>query len=40
MEVGLCWYQKGTNNKWTYNILMDGRFETNFALASMTYIVD
>jgi hypothetical protein len=20
MEIGLCWYQKGTNNKWTYNL--------------------
>ena len=20
MEIGLRWYQKGTNNKWTYNL--------------------
>ena len=20
MQIGLCWYQKETNNKWTYNI--------------------
>ena len=20
MDIGLCWYQKGTNNKWTYNL--------------------
>jgi hypothetical protein len=20
MEIGLCWYQKGTKNKWTYNV--------------------
>ena len=19
IEIGLCWYQKGTNNMWTYN---------------------
>ena len=42
MEIGLCWYQKGTNNKWTYNLvgqlIID--LETSIALASMTYIVD
>ena len=22
MEIGLiCWYEKGTNNKWTYNLI-------------------
>ena len=20
MEIGLCWYQQGTNNKWTYDL--------------------
>ena len=20
MEIGLCWYEKGTNNKWTHNL--------------------
>ena len=20
MKIGLSWYQKGTNNKWTYNL--------------------
>ena len=20
MEIGACWYQKGANNKWTYNL--------------------
>ena len=42
MEIGLCSYQKGTNNKWTYNLrnylMVD--LNTIIALASMTYIVD
>ena len=42
MGIGLCWYQEGTNNKWTYNLtdrlMVDLR--TTIALASMTYIVD
>jgi hypothetical protein len=42
MEIGLCWYQNGTNNKWTYNftnhLVVD--LEMIIALASMTYIVD
>ena len=21
MEIDLCWYQKGTNNKWTYDLM-------------------
>ena len=21
MKVGLCWYQKRTNNKWAYNLV-------------------
>ena len=20
MRIGVCWYQKGTNNKWTYKL--------------------
>ena len=20
MEIGLCWYQKGANSKWTYDL--------------------
>ena len=42
MEIGLRWYQEGTNNKWTYNLtdhLMED-LETTNALPSMTYIVD
>ena len=42
MEIDLCWYQKRTNNKWTYD-LMDYLMVdllTIISLASMTYIVD
>ena len=21
MEIGLCWYQKGTNNMWIYDLI-------------------
>ena len=42
MEIGLCWYQKGTNNKWIYDLtnplMVD--LDTIIALAFMTYIVD
>jgi len=42
MESGLCWYKKGTNNKWTYdlinNLMVD--LETIITLAFMTYILD
>jgi len=38
-EIGSCWYQQGTNNKWTYDLtnhlIVD--LETIIALASMTY---
>ena len=38
----LTWYQKGTNNKWTYDhidhLMID--LETIITLACMTYIVD
>ena len=41
MEIGLCWYQKETNNRWTYDLtdhsMVD--LETRTALASMTYII-
>ena len=42
MEIGLCWYQKGTKNKWTCDIMdhLMVDLETVIALASMTYIVD
>ena len=42
MEIGFCWYQKGTDNKWTYNLTdhLMLRLETIIALAFMTYIVD
>ena len=40
MEIGLCWHQKGTNNKLTYKftgyLMID--LETIIALAFMTYI--
>ena len=42
MEIGLCWYQKETNNEWTYDLtdhlMVD--LEIIIALASMTYIID
>ena len=42
MEIGLCWYQKGTTKKGTYDLtdhlMVD--VETLTALASMTYIID
>jgi len=41
--IGLCWYQKGTDNKWTYvdrtdRLVVD--LEPIIALDSMTYIAD
>ena len=42
MEIGLCQYEKGTNNKWTSGLtvhLMED-LETIIALASTKYIVD
>jgi hypothetical protein len=41
MEIGLCWYRKGTNNKWTYNDIdhLMRNLETMIAIASMTYII-
>ena len=42
MKIGLCWYQKGTNNKLTYDLTYHSMvdLETIIILASMTYIVD
>ena len=42
MEIGLCWYQKGANNVWTYDLIdhLMIDLETTIALASMTYVVD
>ena len=41
MEIGLCWYQKGTSNKWTYDYInhLMKNLGTLIALASMTYII-
>jgi phage pi2 protein 07 len=41
-EIGLCWYPKETNAKWTYNLMnhLMIDLETRIALASMTYVVD
>ena len=42
MKIGLCWFPKKTNNKWTYD-LMDHLMldlETIIALVSITYIID
>ena len=42
MKIDLCWYKRGTNNKWTYNLtdhlMID--LETISALASMTCVID
>jgi hypothetical protein len=43
MDIDLCWYQKETKNKWTYDLTdhLKVDLETIYiALASMTYIVD
>jgi hypothetical protein len=42
MEIGLCWFQKGINNTWTYNLTdhLMIYLETIIALASMAFIVD
>ena len=42
MEIGLCWYQKGTDNKWTYdhtNLLMLD-LKTIIMSATMVHIKD
>ena len=40
VKIGLCWYQKGANNKWTYDLtdhlMLD--LEIIIALATMTCI--
>jgi hypothetical protein len=42
MEIRLCWYQQGTNNKWTYNLIdqLIIDLEIIIALAFMKNIVD
>jgi hypothetical protein len=41
-EIGLCWYQKGNNNNWSYDLtdrlMID--LEIMTTLGFMTYIVD
>ena len=42
MKFNLCWYHKGANNKWTYDLpnhLMV-KIETIIALVFMTYIAN
>ena len=42
MKIALCWYQKRTNTKWTYDLmdhLMVDFFLKNIALDVMTYLV-
>ena len=42
MEIGLCWFKKETNNKWTFD-LMDHlmlNLKSIIALIFLTYIVD
>ena len=42
MEIGLCWYQKGINDKWPYDymdhLMLDSK--TIFAIASMTHVIN
>ena len=42
MDIGLCWYQNETNNKWTYDLtdhlMVD--LKKIITLACMTHIVD
>ena len=42
MEIGSRWYQKGTNNKWIYDLIdpLVIDLETIIALAFMTYIIN
>ena len=42
MGIGLSWYQKETNNNWTYDLTnhLIAYLEIIIALASMTCIVD
>ena len=39
--IGLCWYKKGTSNKWTYDYInhLIKNLETLIAIALMTYII-
>ena len=42
MEIGLWWYKKGANKKWTYDLTdhLLVNLETIITLASMGYVVD
>ena len=42
METSSCWYHKGTNNKWTYDLTchLVVYLETIIVIAFVTYIVD
>ena len=42
MEIGVCWYKEGTNNKWTYDVMnhLMIDLETIIVLAFMTYIMN
>ena len=41
MEIALCWYKKGTNKKWAYDLInhLMIELETIIALTTMAYIV-
>ena len=41
-DIGLCWYKKGANNKWIYNLTINLmiELETIIALAFVAYIVN
>ena len=42
MEIDLCWYVKGTNNKWSHNLTdqLVVNLKTMIVIPFMTYIVD
>ena len=42
MEIGLCWYQKRTNNKWTCDYMNHLMLDLKIiiAISSMTHIID
>ena len=42
MKISLCCYKKGTNNKWTQNLIahLMVYLDRKIALVSMTYIIN
>ena len=40
MEIGLCWYQQGTDNKWTYDLMGYLMVNSETMVFYMAYIID